>query len=475
MAASLGEGRGMTDEPVDYNEYKRRRREDRKAEVEPDPRTPEFSDEALALRFAEIHADNLRYVSAWSKWFAWTGNKWAEDVTLHAFDSARAVCRDAAGRCEAEKIAAAVASAKTVAAVERLAKADRRLAATVEQWDADPMLLNTPAGVVDLRTGATRPHRVTDYMTKSTAAGPGGEWETWHRFLERITDDDEELQKFLQRVAGYALTGNTSAHALFFGFGTGSNGKSVMLDTLSGIMGDYARTAPIETFCATNGDRHPTELAGLRGARLVTAIETEEGWRWAESKIKTLTGGDRIAARFMRGDFFEYTPQFKLIIAGNHKPGLRSVDEAILRRFHLIPFTVTIPAEERDPHLKEKLRLEWPGILGWAIRGCLDWQRIGLSPPKAVTAATAAYLEAEDALAAWLDDCCDLDPKSWENSTALFSSWKIWADNAGEFAGTTRRFSQALENRGFQSFRKMTGRGFEGLRIRPGSSWRDTP
>ena len=160
----------------------------------------------------------------------------------------------------------------------------------------------------------------------------------------------------------------------------------------------------------SNHDRHPTDLAGLRGARLVTAVETEEGRRWAESRIKSLTGGEKISARFMRQDFFEFLPQFKLIIAGNHKPGLRSVDEAIRRRFNLIPFTITIPPSERDELLPERLKAELPGILAWMIRGCTDWLERGLSPPQMVTEATAAYLESEDAVAAWIEDCAARDP-----------------------------------------------------------------
>ena len=291
-------------------------------------------------------------------------------------------------------MSSAIASAKTVAAVERLAKADRRIAATVDQWDADPWLLNTPGGVVDLRDGGYRLHNPADYITKisGTAPDPSRPIPHWLAFLERVTAADAELIAFLQRIAGYCLTGSTSEHALFFLYGTGSNGKSTFLNAITGVIGGYCRTAPIETFTASPSDRHPTDLAGLRGARLVTAVETEEGRRWAESKIKALTGGDKIAARFMRQDFFEYTPQFKLLIAGNHKPGLRSVDEAIRRRLHLIPFTITIPAEERDLGLPDKLKAEAPGILNWMIDGCLQWQQIGLAPPKVVTDATAAYL-----------------------------------------------------------------------------------
>jgi putative DNA primase/helicase len=171
----------------------------------------------------------------------------------------------------------------------------------------------------------------------------------------------------------------------------------------------------------------------------VTAVETEEGRRWDESKIKALTGGDAISARFMRQDFFQYTPQFKLVIAGNHKPGLRSVDEAIRRRFNLIPFTVTIPPEERDPELGEKLKAELPGIMAWMIDGCIAWQQQGLNQPEIVTAATEAYLEAEDGVAAWLEECCQRDPNAFTTNTSLFTSWSDWAGANGEYVGTTKK------------------------------------
>jgi putative DNA primase/helicase len=183
--------------------------------------------------------------------------------------------------------------------------------------------------------------------------------------------------------------------------------------------------------------------------------------------VKALTGGDRIAARFMRQDFFEYVPQFKLIIAGNHKPGLRSVDEAIRRRFHLVPFTITIPPEERDLHLNERLQAEWPGILNWMIQGCLAWQEHGLAAPKAVTDATAAYLESQDAIAAWIDDACERDPNAWERSKDLFANWKAWAERSGEPCGDTRTFRDRLERRGiFHKREPNTGhRGYQGIRI----------
>ena len=443
--------------------------EDFVTRVVQDLRPPSFSDDALALRFADRHANELRYVAAWGRWLRWDGTRWSFDETLTAFDLARTICREAAAECNKPKIAGLIASAKTVAAVERLAKADRRHAATVDQWDADPWLLNTPGGVVDLRTGKMRPQKPDDYITKITGIAPAASCPipAWLAFLNRVHGGDAELMAFMQRLTGYALTGRTTEHALAFLYGTGANGKTTFLNAITGCAGDYHRTAPIETFTASNSDRHPTDLAGLRGARLVTAIETEEGRRWAESRIKALTGGDKIAARFMRQDFFEYVPQFKLVIAGNHKPGLRTVDEAIRRRFHLVPFTVTIPPAERDHELDAKLRAEWPGILNWMIEGCLEWQRIGLAPPKAVTDATAAYLEAQDAIAAWIDDECERNPSAWERSAMLFGSWKAWAERSGEPAGDTKRFRDRLEARGIEHRREPGTRraGYQGLRL----------
>jgi putative DNA primase/helicase len=334
---------------------------------------------------------------------------------------------------------------------------------TVDAWDQDQWLLNTPGGIIDLKTGDMLPHDPEQYITKITVVTPGGDCPRWLQFLDEITGGDIELQRFLQRVAGYSLTGSTREHALFFFYGTGGNGKGVFLNTVSAILGDYAAVAPMETFTATPSERHPTDLAGLRGARLVTSQETEEGRRWAEAKIKALTGGDPITARFMRQDFFTYQPAFKLVIAGNYRPGLRGVDEAIRRRFHLVPFTVTIPGDRRDPDLTEKLRTERSGILQWAIEGCLDWQRIGLAAPAVVRQATVTYLSEEDAIARWVDECCVTGRQHWCASSLLWSSWQRWATQAAEPVGSQKRFGTALESHGYQPERTSSIRGFRGL------------
>jgi P4 family phage/plasmid primase-like protien len=271
-------------------------------------------------------------------------------------------------------------------------------------------------------------------------------------------------------MAGYALTGVTKEQALFFLYGTGANGKSVFLKAIADVMGNYAMTTPIETFIASFNDHHPTEIAGLRGARLVTAVEPEEGRQWAESKIKMLTGGDPVSARLMRQDFFTFTPQFKLIIAGNHKPGLRSVDEAMRRRFRLLPFTVTVPVSERDAELADKLRDERGGILRWMIGGCLAWQNEGLLVPETVRGATANYFEDEDLMSQWIEDWCEKEGLQWTSVADLFESWLLWCGTSREYAGTKKRFSENLQNHGFERERKRvekkSERGFKGIGLK---------
>ena len=420
---------------------------------------PPTTEDALASEFADMHARELRYCAAWSRWMRFDGSRWRHEETLLAFDLARNVCRKAALTFNKH----AITTAGTIAAVERIARSDRRIAATVDQWDRDKLLLNTINGTVDLRTGATRPADSADYITKAATVTPGGECPLWLSFLDRVTGQDDELQAFLKRVCGYALTGSTTEDALFFLYGTGANGKSVFIRTIADILGDYHESAPAEMFMIAQNDRHPTDLAMLRGARLVTVSELAEGKRWDEAKIKQLTGGDRVKARFMRQDFFEYVPQFKLLIAGNHRPAIRTVDEAIRRRMNLIPFTVTIPKEERDPDLSQKLKAEAPGILRWMVDGCLEWQQTGLRPPKAVTSATDDYLESQDAVRLFIEECCETGHTLHDTADNLFAGWKVWAEANGQFVGTKQRFGDRLVDKGYQRMKLSGARRHTGL------------
>jgi putative DNA primase/helicase len=415
----------------------------------------------IALKFAHEYTDTFRYVAVWGQWLEWTGTYWRQERTRKVFNHVRLMLRRS-------QDGAAKPDIRTVTAVVTLAGADRQLAATDEQWNRDPLLLGTPAGTVDLRSGKIEPARPDDYITKLTAVAPDPKCPTplWTAFLDRITNGDVTLQRYQQRVCGYCLTGNTSEEVLFFSYGEGANGKGTFWETTSGIIGDYHMPALEGTFTAKPHDHHPTELASLHGARLVTASETEEGRHWNEARIKRVTGGGAMSARFMRQDLFNFIPQFKLSVDSNHKPRVRTVDEAFRRRLNLIPFSVTIPKTERDIKLKHKLRREWPGILAWMIDGCLMWQREGLNPPPVVVQATEEYFDSEDALGPWLDECCEQGPEHWlASNVACWGSYKNWAQRANEPIGSQKEFSQRMKRK-FIPYRNKYSRGFRGLRVR---------
>lgn len=436
---------------------------------------PAFSDSSLAGIFTATFGNELKYVAAWGKWFWWDQHHWVHDNILHAYDMARTVCNEQSIRLEewlsgegkSPGPAKMVASAKTIASVEKISRSDRLHRATTSQWDADQFLLNTPAGEINLADGQMATHDKEHYMSKITSVSPGGDCPRWFSFLKQVCDGGEELISFLQRVVGYALTGSTQDHALFFLYGTGRNGKSTFLNVIYEMVGDYAASAPLEAFTeGAKGGGHPTDLAGLQGARLVTAVETEEGKRWAESRIKALTGGDPITARFMRQDFFTYTPQFKLIVTGNHKPQLRGVDEAMKRRIHLIPFNFTIPPREVDYELPKKLRYEMSGILSWAIEGCTEWQKRGLSPPACVSEATEEYFQDEDMVGRWIEECCTKEVKTAQaKSGALYESWSAWCGEAGERSRSKKYLTQQLVERGYKVEKSGGQRWFRGIGV----------
>ena len=431
------------------------------------PAAPEGSDIALADTFSIRHADRLLYVPAAGYWLYWDGCRWVKENTLAVFDHVSAICRDTARLAEQNKRGDAIrlASAATVAAVERLARADRRHARAADAFDVDPWVLNTPGGVVDLRTGKLRPHRPGEMVTKVTTVTPGGECPNWLAFIQQLVQGDAEMTAYVQRWFGYFLTGETREQKFLMVIGPGGNGKTLLFDVMMHVMGDYAVTAPMETFMATPYPRHETELAGLHGARLVVAQETEAGRMLAEAKIKTLTGGDIISARFMRSNYFKYRPAFKLVMVGNHRPVIRNPDDALRRRLHLLP--LTFKPENPDLALSETLKAEAPGILQWALDGCLMWQAQGLEMPKVVKDATADYFADQDPLAQWLAERCERDVRAQAASSDLFGDWATWSETRGEDPGSGKRFSAALEQQQFKKTRSSKGVIFHGLRLRP--------
>jgi putative DNA primase/helicase len=363
-------------------------------------------------------------------------------------------------------------SARTYSAVETIAAAHPACALKVEQLDAHPEILNTPMGTVERSTGTIRPARPLDYLTRSTAVAPGGDCPLWRNFLTKITNGDESLADYLQRLAFYCLWGGIEQDSIFYVFGSGANGKSTFITNLAGALGDYAVTSSPEIFMRTANEQHPTGLARLRGARLVVTSEVPDG-RWNEEFLKNISGGGRLAARYMRGDFFEFEPTFKLLISGNYKPQLRSVDPAMRRRFNLIPFTATFSSEEIDRELRDvKLPREWPGILQWALDGREEFFGQGLNPPASVREATEEYLAEEDKFARWLGECCMVDAERRVSARALYTSFREWSQGEGEgFISSQKWLARELKKRAFTAFNDGRVRQWIGLGLKEVGSY----
>jgi putative DNA primase/helicase len=412
-----------------------------------------ISDDELARGFTETHGHQFRHVAAQGRWYVWTGTHYQVDDSMAVYDAARASCRralgyalaNAGGERERRSLRVTLGSASRVGAVVKLAGTDRRHAVTVAELDADPWLLNTHGGVLDLHDGKLRPATPADLLTKITAAALSPDAPMFRRTLERAMPDPE-VRAYLQRVVGYLLTGIVREHLLLLVFGRGANGKSVLWNAIRHALGDYAVTLGAEVLMESHNERHPTEIAVLRGTRMALCSEVDSGRRWNESRIKRLTGGDPIIARLIARDPFEFLPTHKIVLLANAKPGLRVVDEAIRRRIQLVEFGVTIPESERDPELPRKLQAEAGGILAWALEGCLAWQADGLRPPAAVIAATDQYLEREDAIAEWLRECCR--PVGDSTLRTLHRSFSEWAE-ANRMAPVGRNsFGDLLEAHG---------------------------
>ncbi|MGH8634953.1 MAG: phage/plasmid primase, P4 family [Burkholderiales bacterium] len=436
------------------------------------PGAQPLSQDALAEHFVDTYGDDWRYVAHWGRWMKWDADHWRSDDMESHVGLAKQVTRAAIAWPEAASITASdkrkVNSIVTAKALLSFARSDVKIAASTEQWDTDSMLLGVPGGVVDLRDGRMLPPERAQYISKSCAVAPAnGRPALWLAYLDRVHGGDGKVIDYLQRYAGYCATGETKEHALAFLYGTGRNGKGVFLETISRVLGDYARTASMETFMEQKTAAHSTELARLAGARLVVTEEAASGGRWNEARIKHLTGGGKITAHYMRQDDFEFIPSFKLLIAANHKPMLRSVDEAIKSRIHLVAFNVTIPAEERDRDLLAKLQAEWPQILGWILDGCAAWQGQGLSVPQVILDATERYVEQEDVLGAWLEECCEREGET--EGAILYENYRRWCDTQGEHAWSRRAWANTMLERGFEQRKSKGQRLFRGVRLRAGS------
>lgn len=461
-----------------------------------------FSDIGNARRFAMQHKNLLRYNQAWG-WLRWDGRRWKTDDTSQVMELAKQTVRrlwgeyelalgknkdlareiqEAAKREDAsagEKLLTKLKSTEDLAIALRvwakksqerarleamigLARSEPELVATPDKFDRDPWLLNVKNGILDMRTGELHPHSPAALMTKIAGAeyDPDAECPTWTAFLSRIFSDNHELIDFLKRAVGYSLTATTGEQCLFFLYGTGANGKSTFTGALQEMLGDYAMKTRAETLMIKKQDSIPEEVAQLAGVRFMLAAELSEGQRLNESLIKDLTGGDKIRARLLYQKSFEFHPVAKPWLYGNHKPAIRGTDEGIWRRPKLIDFAVTIPEKERNPYLPEDLKQELSGVLSWAVEGCLEWQRGGLKMPACVTHATEKFRAEQDALGSFLEDSCLINPLASVTAGILYDAYKTWCAKGNENALNQRKFSQALEERGYST------RGNDGKPIR---------
>lgn len=451
----------------------------------PAPVTEDF----LALELAAERADQCRFDHSNQQWLVWDGTRWARNNDALVKDWIRDLTRShAEGRNMRTR--ERLERSSTVNGVEKLAQSDRRLAIEDRLLDRNPMLLGTPGGTVDLTTGELRPALPEDFITCSTAvapAPPGADCPRWIAFMRWATaadEDDGELLAWIQSMCGYLLTGLVTEQCLFFLWGAGRNGKGTLLDTITWIMGDYAGSLPMETFAQTYFDRPSYDLMMLRGKRLVRVSETEEGRRWNEARLKQLTGADPVQARNPAQAWVTFLPVHKLVFEGNHKPLLSSVDVALSARFRFAPFRRRIMKGEEDKGLRERLKEEGPAILRWCLDGLGRYLEDGGMPPcRAVDAETEEYLQGQDVVGNWVEECCEVSQGMpgasaeqaamlWrqgviraEESKILYRSWKKYCEEVDERPGSVKRFVQGLVKLGFARDRKSRQRLILGLTV----------
>jgi putative DNA primase/helicase len=419
-----------------------------------------FSESEAARRFGDILRGRAVFAADEGQWYYFDGARWVKDhsgvwLLEQSLAVSRAYAEDGirAGSNDPQ-FQARMGMAKSYNGLPgrkrliELVKAEPGLAILSSQFDADPWLFNVLNGTVNLQTGQLQPHSAADLITKLARVeyDPEATRERWDPFIDEVIPNAEARAHF-KRVVGYFLTGVVYEHKLFFCYGTGANGKSVVLEVLLALLGDHGTLAPVSLLMAKPTEQHPCDRIVLRGRRLAVFAETPAGQRWDESTVKALTGGDTITARGMRENFSTFAPTAKFAIAGNHRPRVNDLTEGFWRRFEEIPFEVTIPEDHRDPKLADKLRAELPGILLWALEGCAAWQREGLGKSVKVQTATGAYRAESDRLAPFLAERCALAPGNRVSRAALRGAYEGWCSGEGEHPINPRDFAEQLRHR----------------------------
>lgn len=436
-----------------------------------------LTDLGNAQRLVERFGNNIRYCPLWGRWLFWNYKFWQQDLIGNIYQLAKTVVLEffqESIMIESEDRKKRISHAfhsesnRSLKAMVSLAESEEDIPIMPSELDVDPYLLNVLNGTINLKTGELKPHRREDLITKicPVSYDPHAQCPTWDLFLARIMDGNQDLITFLQKMAGYTLTGDVSEQCLFIAYGTGSNGKSTFGKTILTLLGDYAKSTDLSTFLVKQYDRIPNDLAALVGTRYVVASEAESGRRMAESLIKQLTGGDKMTARFLHKEYFEFDTTFKIFLSVNHKPIIKGSDHAIWRRIKLIPFTVTIANEDQDKNLLAKLRTEFPGILRWCVEGCLAWQKKGLGTPVEVSEATEQYREEMDVIGTFLEECCFMKEKASVFSKDLYKHYVEWCETNGEKSLNQRNFGMGLKERGFTNGRGTAGKKkWQGIEI----------
>jgi putative DNA primase/helicase len=432
-----------------------------------------LTDAGNAQRFYALHGQDVRYCYPRKTWFKWMSSHWAPDesgeIERKAKDTVGSIYVEAGAahqeiRKDIGDHAKRSDNANRLRAMIDLARSEPGIAVMPEDLDTQPHLLNVKNGTLDLMSGELRKHDRADLITRCLPVDfdVHATCPTWTAFLQKSLDGNLALMDFLQRAVGYSLTGHTSDHVLFFLYGNGANGKSTFLNTVAALMGPYGCQLDPDILLQSHGDRHPTGVADLEGARFAVAMEIDEGRKLAESLVKQLTGGDVLAARRMRQDFRNFTPSHKLWIGANHRPKIRGTDDGIWRRMRIIPFEVSIPSCEQDRNLGQKLLRELPGILNWAITGCCKWLNDGLQEPEAVRLATDTYRREEDLLGQFLSEECETGEEFQVGSTAFIDAY----NQCTGLNVSQRSMAPRLRSRGFESMRIESGVVWLGVRLR---------
>jgi putative DNA primase/helicase len=439
-----------------------------------------LTDLGNAERLVAKHGDDLRFVPELG-WHVWDGQRWRRDrdgePVRRMAATVRAMKREEPLYASNEEILKAFRRHLTrseqqprIAAALKLAEANAAVIAALDTFDSDPWLLNVENGTLDLSDGSFREHRRNDLLTKLAPVlyDPEAAAPTWLAFHERIFAGDDELIAYVQRAFGYSLTGLTWEQVLFLCNGPGANGKTTMVNAVRRVIGDYAQQAPADTFLEKRGSSIPNDIARLPGARFVSALETNEGCRFDEALVKQATGGDTMTPRFLRCEYFEFRPVFKLWMGTNHLPEIRGTDEAIWRRIRLIPFTVTIPKAERDPRLEDKLADEASGILNWLLVGVRSWKDVGLDEPEAVKGATTGYRDEMDVLGSFIEERCTVESAATVGAGELYTVYGYWADANGEPKLSQKAFGLRLKERGLHPERTGGKRFWRGIGFKEG-------